>query len=136
MSRDLELLGRALDIPVDWDSLCRRAPDLAALEKLYERLEFISLLRALDRIDPPPEVCTVTASPPVAAETAVALLPDGSAQFAVEETTVHRVSADEIPSSMLGRRSIVTHDAKALYRVLSRCLTGEVPIIDDVMIMA
>ncbi len=62
-NRDLILLSKRLatintQLPVDWklEEMVARPPDVAALRKLYEELEFFSLLRDLE--EDPPEVVT------------------------------------------------------------------------------
>ena len=50
LSKALVTIHTQMDIPLDWDRLHRKSPDLTALRSVLERLEFPSLYRRLERV--------------------------------------------------------------------------------------
>jgi DNA polymerase-1 len=50
LSKALVTIHTEMEIPLDWDMLHRKSPDLSALRSVLERLEFPSLYRRLERV--------------------------------------------------------------------------------------
>jgi len=131
-NRDLILLSKRLatintQLPVDWklEEMVARPPDVAALRKLYEELEFFSLLRDLDE-DPPAPITAQDYKPLDAEKDLAAYLESilGAARIAVAVSSGGEGALHEFSVGLAARRD----EARSVSRTHMESLR---PLLED-----